>query len=314
MNQIRNLQCSRCKRQTTQLKYFYAQKNLCKYCYDLLYELCPCLDCFQQIERKLEEVSPIASNPIASNPKLFLCDVCKAQRNIQSASHQSNQTLQTSCSRTWFQCSKCANVHATRCTFVHTTDFNTSGRALEQKRQYRTLFRASNAVALQPVSYLQPVSNSQSNSQSELQTSDSGMYQWHKFLFCSYKCVQKTFEHVTWCAVCGQKPNIPLQKPNIPLQKPNIPLQKPTENPVKKCHRCRIPLCHECSKQWFTQERNHGSGGLQWWCQQCFVDTHPTWTRDELRDTFAIDDFTFQILQHRLPASIRTGVLERMKS
>jgi hypothetical protein len=210
--------CSRCQRKVSDHKKYNPTKKLCIYCYELLYTLVPCVDCFQQVEKKYDEKSEI----------MVLCDVCRSQRRYK----------QTYCARTWFQCSQCAQAHSQWCPQKHAADFNTTKKLTDARKQHRGSFRSTFASS---------VKNGVAQS--------DGHYQWNKFLFCSRKCVQKTFGNATWCALCGK------------------------HEEGKRCLLCCIPLCSSCSLEWFTQDL----------CNQCFADRHPSWTIKSLQHITQLD-------------------------
>ncbi len=239
--QSRELQCTRCKRIVHNFKYFHFRKNLCIYCYNILYESYPCFDCFQQVETKRE--TPQGKNHVKNGgggerETIHLCHVCRSQRL---------QMKHTTCSRTSFHCSKCASVHMLRCPLVHSTDMNLPSHVHRMRQQNITEYRSSNAVTIQ---------------NGEL--TNDGFYFWHKFLFCSHKCVQKQFATTPLCVLCGRKST------------------EETDD-RKRCHRCRIPLCIGCASKWFIRETDfQESSSEHMSCIQCFIDLHPTWTQNEI--------------------------------
>jgi hypothetical protein len=119
------MNCTRCKRAVGQNKYFNATKKLCIYCYDILFDQVPCVDCFQLLERKVGETST----------QLVLCDVCRAQR-----AHSTSF-----CTRTWFKCSQCASIHNQWCTQPHATDLGVSANTLRARTRHLGQYRSSRA-------------------------------------------------------------------------------------------------------------------------------------------------------------------------
>lgn len=246
----RELQCNHCKRTIYNSKYFHFPKSICIACYETLYESFPCFDCFQHVERKRDQEK--------GNKEVHLCFVCRAQRL---------QMTTVTCSRATFECSKCATIHMIRCPLVHAADMNLP-RHVHRTRQ-------------QQVAEYQP-----SNSFSTLDPFSLGFYFWHKFLFCSYRCVQRQFSQTTICVICAKEPA-----------------------KLEKCHRCHIPLCETCAPKWFIQD----SGQSLQFCIQCFIDLHPRWTQHDLHQKLmSCQKQNYSQILHNtsLPESMRSIILE----
>lgn len=247
MASSRNRQCGRCLRIITNEKNFHSRRNLCVYCYDLLYESFACFDCFTPIERTRN-----------SNLKhhQIVCDECRGQRKWKKAN--TSQQIEPTCLRIRFDCSKCFHIHNLKCPFTHTTDLNLPGSVRRLRQQSLVEYRSNDAISLTNVS-MDDLSDDASPEdvryfQNAKQTTNDGFYFWHRFLFCSYQCVRKIFTNVRHCAVCGED----------------------KEKDFLRCRRCWIPLCLACSSQWFLEKDM---------CTQCWIDTNPIDSHDQLHQT-----------------------------
>lgn len=158
---------------------------------------------------------------VTKEPKeAHLCNVCRAQRLQMST---------VTCTRATFECSKCATVHMLHCPFVHAADMNLPVSVRRTRQENAATYRSSALL-------------------------EGGFYFWHKFLFCSHRCVQKQLADTSICVVCA----------------------KELETNSLSCARCHIPLCGGCASKWL----------IETYCMQCFIDLHPTWTHDDLHQKF----------------------------
>jgi len=222
--------CLHCKRVVRSAKAFHPRKSLCMHCYDAEYELVPCMDCFQDVERKRTEKN------------FSLCTSCKGHRKTQN-------DRERYCLRNNFSCSHCASVHSLRCPLKHYTDMNLPPNVIHERNEAIRLYLPSDA--------------------------QDGFYFWHRFLFCSRACVRKRFGSTPFCAVCG-------------------------ESGDSRCARCSIPVCVSCAKRWLFKDL----------CMQCFIDSHPTWTRQQLHTQMVNMRQNFKPTNRQLDRNVQWAIAE----